>query len=188
MLSDICFIISSASHNISLQSFITSIQVTWWTSKAVLHRESQLYSSPRLRIQLWNHIHALLLLLSHVSRVRLCVTPQTAAHQAPVPGILQATILQWVAIFFSSAWKWKVKVKSLSRIRLFATPWTVAYQAPPSMGFPRQEGWSGVPLPSPHIHTQVYKIHIFGTSRVIQWLRVHALSAGGTQVWLLEKP
>ena len=151
MLSDICFILSSASHNISLQSFITSIQVTWWTSKAVLHRESQLYSSPRLRIQLWNHIHALLLLLSHVSRVRLCVTPQTAAHQAPVPGILQATILQWVAIFFSSAWKWKVKVKSLSRIRLFATPWTVAYQAPPSMGFPRQEGWSGVPLPSPRL-------------------------------------
>ena len=72
-----------------------------------------------------------------------------AAHQAPVPGILQATILEWIAIFFSSAWKWKVKVMSLSRIRLFATPWTVAYQAPPSMGFPRQEYWSGLPLPSP---------------------------------------
>ena len=43
----------------------------------------------------------------------------------------------------------KVKVKSLSRVRLFATPWTVAYQAPPSMGFSRQECWSGVPLPSP---------------------------------------
>ena len=44
---------------------------------------------------------------------------------------------------------WKVKVKSLSRVRLFATPWTVAYQAPPSMGFSRQECWSGLPFPSP---------------------------------------
>ena len=45
--------------------------------------------------------------------------------------------------------KIKVKVKSLSRVRLFATPWTVAYQAPPSMGFSRQECWSGLPFPSP---------------------------------------
>ena len=64
----------------------------------------------------------------------------------PVPGILQARILEWVAISFSSAWKWKVKVKLLSRVQLFATPWTAAYQAPPSMGFSRQEYWSGVPL------------------------------------------
>ena len=42
-----------------------------------------------------------------------------------------------------------VKVKLLSRVRLFATPWTVAYQAPLSMGFSRQEYWSGVPFPSP---------------------------------------
>ena len=49
----------------------------------------------------------LLLLLSHVSRVQLCATPWTAACQAPVPGILQARILEWVAISFSSAWKWK---------------------------------------------------------------------------------
>ena len=41
-----------------------------------------------------------------------------------------------------------MKVKSLSRVRLLATPWTAAYQAPPSMGFSRQEYWSGVPLPS----------------------------------------
>ena len=65
---------------------------------------------------------------------------------SPVPGILQARTLEWVAISFSNAWKWKVKVKSLSRVRLLVTPWTVAYQAPPSMGFPRQEYWSGVPL------------------------------------------
>ena len=68
---------------------------------------------------------------------------------SPVPGILQARTLEWVAISSSNAWKWKVKVKSLSRVRLLATPWTAAYQAPPSMGFCRQEYWSGVPLPSP---------------------------------------
>ena len=66
-----------------------------------------------------------------------------------VPGILQARVLEWVAISFSNAWKWKVKVKSLSRVRLFATLWTAAYQAPQSMGFSRQEYWSGLPLPSP---------------------------------------
>ena len=66
---------------------------------------------------------------------------------SPVPGILQARTLEWVATSFSNAWKWKVKVKSLSRVRLFATPWTAAYQVPPSMGFSRQEYWSGVPLP-----------------------------------------
>ena len=69
-----------------------------------------------------------------------------------VPGILQARTLEWVAISFSNAWKWKVKVKSLSRVWLLATPWTAAYQAPLSMGFSRQEYWSGVPLPSPRWH------------------------------------
>ena len=64
-----------------------------------------------------------------------------------VPGILQGRILEWVAISFSNAWKWKVKVKSLSRVRLLATSWTAAYQAPLSMGFSRQEYWRGVPLP-----------------------------------------
>ena len=67
----------------------------------------------------------------------------------PVPGILQARILEWVAISCSSAWKWKVKVKSLSRVELLATPRTAAHRAPPSMGFSRQAYWSGVPLPSP---------------------------------------
>ena len=65
------------------------------------------------------------------------------------PGILQARTLEWVAISSSNAWKWKVQVKSLSCVPLLATPWTAAYQAPPSMGFSRQEYWSGVPLPSP---------------------------------------
>ena len=66
-----------------------------------------------------------------------------------VPGFLQARTLECVAISFSNAWKWKVKVKSLSRVWLLATPWTAAHQAPSSMGFSRQEYWSGVPLPSP---------------------------------------
>ena len=64
---------------------------------------------------------------------------------SPIPGILQARTLVWVAISFSNAGKWKVKVKSLSCVWLCATPWTAAYQAPPSMGFSRQEYWSGVP-------------------------------------------
>ena len=73
---------------------------------------------------------------------------------SPVPGILQARTLEWVAISFSNAWKWKVKVKSLSCVWLLATPWTAAYQAPLSRGFSRQEYWSGVPLPSPTVYIQ----------------------------------
>ena len=71
----------------------------------------------------------------------------------PVPGILQARTLEWVAISFSNTGKWKVKVTSLSRVLLLATPWTAAYQAPPSMGsmgFSSQEYWSGVSLPTPY--------------------------------------
>ena len=79
----------------------------------------------------------------------LCDTIDGSPLGFPVPGILQARTLEWVAISFSNAWKWKVKGKSLSRVRLFETPWTAAYQAPPSMGFSRQQYWSGVPLPSP---------------------------------------
>ena len=73
----------------------------------------------------------------------LCDPIDSSPPGFPVPGILQARTLEWVAISFSSAWKWKVKEKSLSRVRLLATPWTAAYQAPPSMGFSRQEYWSG---------------------------------------------
>ena len=79
----------------------------------------------------------------------LCNPRDGSPPGSPVPGILQARTLEWVAISFSNAWKWKVKVKWLSHVRLLATPWIAAYQAPPSMGFSRQECWSGVPLPSP---------------------------------------
>ena len=76
----------------------------------------------------------------------LCDPTHGSPPGSPVPGILQARTLDWVAISFSSAWKWKMKVKSLSRVLLLTTPWTAAYQAPPSRGFSRQEYWSGVPL------------------------------------------
>ena len=74
----------------------------------------------------------------------LCYPIDGSPPGSPVPGILQARTLGWVAISFSNAWKWKVKGKSLSRVRPSATPWTAALQAPPSMGFSRQEYWSGV--------------------------------------------
>ena len=79
----------------------------------------------------------------------LCDPIDGSPPGSPIPGILQARTLEWVAISFSSAWKWKVKGKSLSRVRLLATPWIAAHQAPASMGLSRQEYWSGVPLPSP---------------------------------------
>ena len=81
----------------------------------------------------------------------LCDPIDGSPPGSPVSGILQARMLEWVAISFSNAWKWKLKVKSLSRVRLLATPWTATHQAPMSMGFSRQENWRGVPLPSPQI-------------------------------------
>ena len=84
---------------------------------------------------------------------------------SPIPGILQARTLEWAAISFSNAWKWKVKVKSLSRVRPSGTPWTAAFQAPPSMGFSRQEYWSGVPLPS---LTRRYGLHQIWTCLLSQ--------------------
>ena len=79
----------------------------------------------------------------------LCDPIDSSPPGSAVPGILQARTLEWVAISFSSAGKWKVKVKSLSRVQLSSTPWIAAHQAPPFMGFSRQEYWSGLPWPSP---------------------------------------
>ena len=84
----------------------------------------------------------------------LCDPIDGSPPDSPIPGILQARTLEWVAISFSSAWKWKVKVKSLNRVWLLASSWTAAYQALPSMGFSRQEYWSGVPLPSLGVKTR----------------------------------
>ena len=90
----------------------------------------------------------------------LCDPINSSTPSSPVPGILQARTLEWAAISFSNAWKWKVKVKSLSRVWLLATPWTAAYEAPPSMGFPRQECWSGVPLPSPSTKAGMWHVPV----------------------------
>ena len=102
--------------------------------------------------------------------LQLCPTLCDPIDRSPlgssVSGILQAGILEWVAISFSNTWKWKVKVKSLSHARLLATPWTAAYQAPPSMGFSRQEYWSRVPLLSPVIIVlQLCKMLLMGNIR-----------------------
>ena len=90
----------------------------------------------------------------------LCDPIDSSPPGSPIPGLLQARTLEWVAISFSNAWKWK----SLSRVRLLATPWTTAYQAPPSMGFSRQEYWSGVPFKliiksSSHSFSTWYSLH-----------------------------
>ena len=104
---------------------------------------------------LCNHMHAAAAAAKSLqSCLTLCDPIDGSPPGSPVPGILQARTQEWVAISFSNAWKWKVKVKLLSRVRPSATPWTAAYQAPPSKGFSRQEYWSGVPLPSPnHMHS-----------------------------------
>ena len=96
----------------------------------------------------------------------------------PVPGILQARTLEWVAISFSNAWKWKVKVKSLSHVQLLATPWTAAYQVPLPMGFSRQEYWSGVPLPSPwgswkgSSSNESTRLYVQGLMKARLWLQL----------------
>ena len=83
---------------------------------------------------------------SHQSCPTLCYPIDGSPLGCAIPGILQARTLEGVAISFSNAWKWKVKVKSLSNVQLFTTPWTAAYQAPPSVGFSRQKYWSGGPI------------------------------------------
>ena len=102
---------------------------------------------------LFNHSLIQKYVAAAAKSLRLCPTLCDPIHGSPpgspIPGILQARTLEWVAISFSNAWKWKGKAKLLSRVQLLATPWTAAHQAPPSMGFSRQENWSGVPLPSP---------------------------------------
>ena len=117
-----------------------------------------------------------------------CLTPRDPIGGnppgSPVPGILQTRTLEWVAISFFNAWKGKVKVKLLSRVWLLVTPCTAAYQAPPSMGFPRQEYWSGVPQPRANQEkenkTRNYRnqlqnhlsFHLWVAHFISQWLRI----------------
>ena len=102
----------------------------------------------------------------------------------PVPGMLQARTLEWVAISFSNAWKWKVKVKSLSRAWLLATPLTADYQASPSMGFSRQEYWSGLPLPSPY--WELVPAYLFNQS-VNKYFKITSRGYIGLPWWLSSK-
>ena len=125
---------------------ISVLSRLWDLDLTISHIEETLWDSEKLMIGLIINLHYAKSLQSCPT---LCDPIDGSLPGSPVPGILQARTLECVAISLSNAWKWKVKVKSLSRVRLSATPWTVAYQAPPSMGFSRQEYWSGVPLPSP---------------------------------------
>ena len=118
-----------------------------WVSLRTEQKDSEIRRERQRHTKTWNAAAAAAKLLQ--SCPTLCNPIDSLPPGSPVPGILQAKTLEWVAISFSNSWKWKVKVKLLSRVRLLATSWTAAYQAPPSMGFSRQEYWSGVPLPSP---------------------------------------
>ena len=108
----------------------------------------------------------------------LCYPIDGSPPGSPIPEILQARTLEWVAISFSNAWKWKVKVKSLSHVWPSTTPWTVTFQVPPSMGFSRQEYWSGVPLPSLKSYTTYSKCNLllsFSRSVVYDSLQPYGL-------------
>ena len=107
----------------------TSVLPFWWGLSYTLPMKNSLTAAAAKSLQLCP---------------TLCDPIDGSPPGSPVPGILQARTLEWLAISFSNSWKWKVKVKSLSRVRLLATPWTAAHQAPPSMGFARQEYWSGL--------------------------------------------
>ena len=102
----------------------------------------------------------------------LCDPRDGSPPGSPFPGILQARTLEWVAISFSNAWKWKAKVKSLSRVRLLVTPWIAAHQAPPSMEFSKQEYWSGVQLTSPQCCVILFIFPNEGHMGYIQFLLV----------------
>ena len=120
----------------------------------------------------------------------LCNPRDSSPPSSAVPRTLQVRTLEWVAISFSNAWKWKVKVKSLSRVRLPATPWTAAHQAPPSMGFSRQKYRSGVPLPSPQ-DTWYYAanskclVNIADHLRCVRWTFIYHLRCPNTDFILV---
>ena len=127
---------------------------TFFRQLSIFYSSQLLTATDLLYITVIYVFTVLLLLLLLLKSLQLCPTLCDPIDGSPpgstVPGILQVRTLEWVAISFSNAWKWKMKVKSFSHVRLLATPWTAAYQAPPSMEFSRQEYWSGVPLPSPN--------------------------------------
>ena len=142
--------IATLTHLFGLKKHDAKNKVTIPQYSRPSHNHSLVYTfrftSTRFFILLFKSICAAATAKSLQSCPTLCDPIDGSPPGSTVPGILQARTLEWVAISFSNAWKWKVKVKSLSRVRLLATPWTAAYHAPPSMGFSRQEYWSGLPL------------------------------------------
>ena len=130
--------------------------IVWWPTNSTV--ESQINKRKETQILLVSYVHTAATAKSLQLCPTLCDPIDGSPPGSPVPGILQARTLEWVAIAFSNSWKWKVKVKSLSHVQFLATPWTAAYQAPLPMRFSRQEYWSGVPSPSPsYVHRSSQK-------------------------------
>ena len=110
----------------------------------------------------------------------LCDPIDGSPPGSPIPGILQARTLEWVAISFSNAWKWKVKVKSFSRVQLLATPWTAAYQAPPSMGFSSKS-------PGVGCHCLLHAYTLTGLISVQFWIHYYRLCfLITTMLWIVH--
>ena len=138
----LCFPLQLGSQDMNLQMFLsqTRVQPRWsWTSLLAAWgsawRLPCLLRGARGQSPSYDGLAAAKSLQSCPT---LCDPIDRSPPGSPVPGILQARTLEWVAISFSNAGKWKVKVKSLSHVWPSATPWTAAYQVPPSMGFSRQ--------------------------------------------------
>ena len=138
---------------------------------------------PQLNIHLTGAAAAAAAAKSCQSCPTLCIPTDGSPPGSPIPGILQARTLEWVAISFSNACKWKVKVKSLSCVQLFVTPWTAAYQAPLSMGFSRQEYRSRVPLLSPIF----YWFHHYQTNKSFPATMLIFLQHANSHRYLEEK-
>ena len=146
------FVVSGFWDGVSSSYFLKFFSSTW--EELRLGRSGEL----AFCLMFWTkRMHAAAAAKSLQSCLTLCDRIDGSPRGSPVPGILQARTLEWVASSFSDAWTWRVKVKSLSCVWLLATPWTAAHQAPASMGFSRQEYWSGMPLPSPKGCISVHK-------------------------------
>ena len=145
-------------------SCILALRILWTEEPGgLVHRVAK--SQTQLR---WHTTHTHIAAKSLHSCLTLCDPIDGSPPGSPVPGILQARTLEWVPISFSNAWKWKVKVKLLSHVQPSATPRTAAFQAPPSMGFSRQEYWSGLPLPS-LTHTLLSLIYkLWGEAQMVK--------------------
>ena len=107
----------------------------------------------------------------HQSCPTLCDPVDGSPPGSPVPGILQARTLEWVAISFSNAWKSKVKVKSLSHIWLLATPWTAAYQAPVHGIFQaRVLEWGAIAFSDVYCHVSpFFPFKLILKNRIFKW-------------------